>query len=89
VNAPFAAAGLKRVRSEPVDRREQLGLAGCRDAEHGDHRGDPDRDADRRQRRAQTPRAQADAADREDGALTSVLRFALVTRGSIARRGVI
>ena len=35
----------------------------ARDAEHGDHRGDADRDAERRQRGAQPPRAQADRAD--------------------------
>ena len=54
----------EEVRAEAVDRREQLGLAGRRDAEHGDHRGDPDRDPDGRQRGAQPARAQADASRR-------------------------
>ena len=44
-----AGLDLQQVGAELVDLGDQIGLAGTRDAEHGDHRGDPDRDSDRRQ----------------------------------------
>ena len=49
----------QQVRAERVDRREQVRLARGGDADDGDHRADPDRDPERRQRGAQPPGAQA------------------------------
>jgi hypothetical protein len=36
----------QQVRPEPVDLRQQVGLAGTGDPEHGDDRGDADRDSE-------------------------------------------
>ena len=55
----------QQVRPELVDRREQVRLARGRDADDGDHRADPDRDPERRQRRSQPPGAQALERDAE------------------------
>ena len=41
----------QQVGAEPVDRREQVGLARGRHADDRDHRADPDRDPKRRERR--------------------------------------
>ena len=52
---------VEQVGAELVDLGEQAGLAGGGDAEHGDDRGDADRDPERRERGAQPARAHADA----------------------------
>ena len=53
----------QEVRPEPVDLFEQPCLARGGQAEHGDDRGDPDRDPQRRERRTHPPRAQPHARD--------------------------
>ena len=50
---PLARRHLEEVRAEPVERRDEVGLARLGDAEHRDHRGDADRDAERRERGAE------------------------------------
>ena len=61
----LAGRHAQEVGAEPVELREQVGSGGLRDAQHRDHRGDPDRDAQARQGGAQPPRAQADRAGPE------------------------
>jgi hypothetical protein len=55
----------EQVGSQAVDRVDERGLGGSRDAEHGDHRRDADGDPERRERRAQPPRPQSDRAHRQ------------------------
>ena len=50
----------QQVGPEPVDLGQQTGLRRRRQAEHGDDRGDPDRDAQGRERGAQLAREQPD-----------------------------
>ena len=53
----------QEVGAEGIDLGDEVGLARRRDADDGDHRGDADGDAERRQHRAQPPGAQSDDAD--------------------------
>ncbi len=57
----LAVGDSQQIRSEFVDLFEQPRLAGGGQAEHGNDRGDPDRDPQRGERRAQSPRAQPHA----------------------------
>jgi hypothetical protein len=54
-------ADSEQVRPEPIDLAEQPGLRGGGEAKHGDDRGDPDRDPERREAGAKPPCAKSDA----------------------------
>ena len=62
-NTVWPGCDAQEVGAEGVDLGDQVGLARRRDADDGDHRGDADGDAQRRQHRAQPPGAEADDAD--------------------------
>jgi hypothetical protein len=51
----------EQVRPEPIDLPQQPGLRGGGEAEHGDDRGDSDRDPERREASAEAPGAKPDA----------------------------
>ena len=65
-NSPWPAVTSSRFVPSRSSAETQVGLARLGDPEHRDHGGDPDRDPERRERRAQTARVQADRADAQD-----------------------
>ena len=80
----------QQVRAELVELRQQVGARGLGDPQHGDHRGDADRDAERRQGGAR-PAACAGRSSRCAGRRRPVDWRRATTRGRRAistRRGI-
>ena len=77
----------EQVGAELVDLGEQAGLRGGGEPEHGDDRGDADGDPERRQRRPDPARAQADARDAREVGETQPWRLDAQGRGRAHGRG--
>ena len=83
----LAVGHREQVRAELVDLAEQAGLRRRRQTEHRDDRRHPDRDPERRERRAQPPRAQADARDPGQVGEAKAAAARLATGSLIRRHG--